>query len=68
MEKEPKGEWVMTEDFVRLTKMDPTQFYLLFVDKKLPIAKIGNHFYVDIDDVRARQYLPDYKPMKDLFA
>ena len=61
-------ELVTTEEFVRMTNMDPTQFYILYLDKQLPVVKSGNHFYIDIADTRARQYLPDYKPIKDLFA
>jgi hypothetical protein len=59
---------VSTREFVELTKMDLTQFYLLYVSGKLPINKKRHDTFIDINDVRAKQYLPDYKPVKDLFS
>ena len=58
---------VTTEEFVSMTNMDLTQFYILFDSGKLPIVKRPHHVFVDINDIRARRYLPDYKPTKDLF-
>jgi hypothetical protein len=58
---------VTTEDFVHITNMDLTQFYILYISGKLPLVKRPHHVFVDIGDLRARQYLPDYKPMNDLF-
>lgn len=58
---------VTTEEFVQLTKMDDTQFYMLYISGKLPLVKRPHHVFVDISDVRAKKYLPDYKPVKELF-
>ena len=63
----PDEHLVTTEEFVRIAKMDRTQCYILFMDNKLPITELDHQLYVDIDDIRARQFLPDYKPLKDLF-
>jgi hypothetical protein len=57
---------VTTREFVGLTKMDLTQFYMLYSTGKLPVKKTKNETYININDIRARQYLPDYKPV-DLF-
>ena len=57
---------VTTQDFVELTNMDLTQFFSCYESGKLPITKKKHNTFVDINDIRARQYLPDYKP-KDLF-
>jgi hypothetical protein len=68
VQDETIGNWVTTEDFVEITNMDRTQFYILFIDRKLPIAEFGHHYYINMRDIRARRWLPDYKPEKDLFA
>jgi hypothetical protein len=62
----PIPRLVNTREFVELTKMDLTQFYLLYQSGKLPITEKKHDTYIDINDIRARQYLPDYKP-NDLF-
>ena len=49
-----------------MAKMDPTLFYLLFETKKLPIIKRKETTYIDINDVRAKKYMPGYEPV-DLF-
>jgi hypothetical protein len=59
----PGARLVNTQEFVELTKMDLTQFYLLFESRQLPIKKTRTETYIEINDIRARQYLPDYKPM-----
>jgi hypothetical protein len=58
---------IPTEQFVEITNMDLTQCYVLYTDGKLPIVRCPHHTFVDIADFRAKQYLPDYKPAKDLF-
>jgi hypothetical protein len=59
----PGARLVNTQEFVELTKMDLTQFYLLFESRQLPIKNTRTETYIEINDIRARQYLPDYKPM-----
>ena len=39
--------------------MDLTQFYLLFMDRKLPVVKRDGQYHIDVADVRARQYFVD---------
>jgi hypothetical protein len=46
---------IPTEEFVEMTNMDRTEFYLLFHTVKLPIVKKPDHFYVDMNDIRARR-------------
>lgn len=46
---------IPTEEFVEMTNMDRTEFYLLFHTGKLPIVKKPDHFYVDMNDIRARR-------------
>ena len=58
---------VPSQDFVEISGMDMMTFYLLFEDRKLPVVrKERGHVYIDINDIRARRWLPDYEP-KGLF-
>jgi hypothetical protein len=59
---------VTSYEFLAMTPMDVSRFYILFIDGKLPIVERQNYMYIDVGDVRAQQWLPDYKPEKDLFA
>jgi hypothetical protein len=59
---------VTSYEFLAMTDMDVSQFYILFIDGKLPIVERQDYKYIDVGDVRARQWLPDYRPEKDLFA
>ena len=54
------------QQFVELTKMDLTHFYMLFMTAKLPVVRINKNVFIDLDDIRAKSLLPDYKP-KNLF-
>jgi hypothetical protein len=58
---------VTTEEFVAMTNIDLIRLFFLLEEKKLRTEKINKHLHIDISDERARQYMPDYKPMKDLF-
>jgi hypothetical protein len=40
---------------------------MLLERKAIATAYIDRHLHIDINDKIARQYLPDYKPQKDLF-
>jgi hypothetical protein len=62
----PEKRLVNTREFVELTKMDLTQFYMLYSTGKLPVKKMKNDTFIDVNDIRAKQWLPDYKPL-DLF-
>ena len=62
----PGQRLVTTQEFVAMAKMDPTLFYLLFETKKLPVIKRKETTYIDINDVRAKKYMPGYEPV-DLF-
>lgn len=65
----PEQRLVTTTEFVEITQMDITQFYVLFCTGKLPIVRRGRGTcYVDINDIRAKCWLPDYKPERDLFG
>jgi|HubBroStandDraft_5_1064220.scaffolds.fasta_scaffold1307468_1 hypothetical protein len=57
---------VNTREFVELTKMDLTQFFMLYETGKLPVTKKKNDTYIDINDGRAKRYMPGYEPV-DLF-
>lgn len=59
---------VTSDEFLAITHMDMSRFYILFIDGKLPIVERQSYKYIDVGDIRARQYLPDYRPEKDLFA
>jgi hypothetical protein len=61
---------VTSQEFIALTNMDVSRFYILFIDNKLPIVEKDKYKYIDINDIRARRYMSDYvpEPMKDLFA
>jgi hypothetical protein len=64
----PKQNLVRSQEFILMTKMEGSQFYMLFIDGKLPIVERDGYKYIDLNDIRARRWLPDYQPLKDLFA
>jgi hypothetical protein len=64
----PDPYFIPSEQFVRMVRMELVDLFLLLENKKLPIKYINHHLHIDISDKRARQYLPDYKIAKDLFA
>jgi hypothetical protein len=65
----PKQELITNEEFIERTQMDHTQLYLLYQESKIPTVRIKGHYYVDVNDERIAQYLPDRKarPKMDLF-
>jgi hypothetical protein len=62
----PSQHLVAPQEFIELTKIDLTQFYVLYEGGKLPIIKRRQTVYIDINDGRAQKYMPDYKFI-DLF-
>jgi hypothetical protein len=58
---------ITSAEFVSLTQIDLYEYSVLLTENKLPAERINRHLYIDINDRRARQYLPDYKIEKDLF-
>jgi hypothetical protein len=63
MPSEPN--FITSEEFIELTKIELVTLFLLLDDRKLPTAYINKHLYVDINDERAKCWLPEAK--KDLF-
>jgi hypothetical protein len=51
--------------FVELTKMDPLDLFILIEDGKLPIVKRNGAHLIDLDNPRAKCWLPESK--KELF-
>jgi hypothetical protein len=63
----PLQRLVPTREFLDMTNMNPTQFFLLYETAKLPIVRKNHNAFIDINDVRAARYLPNYQPAKNLF-
>jgi hypothetical protein len=60
----PVQRLVTSQEFIRMTNMDSTQFFLLYETAKLPIVRIDRHVYIDVNDVRAQRHMPNYKKQK----
>ena len=65
MPSKPEPNYVTSEEFVDMTNMELVQLFMLLEDNKLPIARINHHLHIDINDDRAKIWLPEAK--KDLF-
>jgi hypothetical protein len=52
-------------EFVQLTKMDPLDLFILIEDGKLPIVKKNGAHLIDLNNNRAKCWLPESK--KELF-
>lgn len=59
---------VTQADFVEMTKLEPLDVFLLIEDQKLPIVKRSGAHLIDINEPRAKCWLPQNRAkMKDLF-
>lgn len=62
----PEPEFIPSQEFVQRTGMELITLYLLLEDHRLPTKYINRHLHIDINDARAKCWLPENKP-KDLF-
>jgi hypothetical protein len=64
MPSKPKPNYVTSEEFIDMTNTELVQLFMLLEENKLPTKYINKHLHVDINDDRAKCWLPEVK--KDL--